>query len=716
MQAKLSPANTLLLSLLFIVLLEILLLFIKTQQPWTGIQLAAGQQHLTVTAVTEGSPAAGNIQPGETLLGIEANGHTIALPPLLMTEPLSIATYRDLNHYLELQSQLEQALHSGQPIQLLTASGKKISITPQPHTRLEDITAAFWWLALANAAGLMVGVMVWMYKPYTLESACLLVTSISYLCANSIFRLLYTKEFHLPPDLMGSLISLESAFFYMLLASLLILLSYYPNRLVPHLMMPLTPTVLGLLAINYHFQWLEVPLHIYILPVIPLILYATWLFYKQWQQSAGNPLNRTTVLMLQLSVLLPTWLIMLLHAVPIILGLSSLIGDIGNRLLIISIFIGWAVGILRFRLFEFEYWWFKSLLWLLGGTLVVVLDVALVGLFELSDAYALGITVMAAGFLYFPLRQWLLGKMLPAERQGLQEFLPVFSSGMADAVSKETFEQRWQDALQQRFHPLNIEKLPAQAPSASLSDNGLHLLAPSLGNQHCYRLSGKQMAARLFNKTDVKNTESLLTVARMASNASETRQQAVLEERRRIMHDLHDSVGAQLMTLMHTVPDPEHKQAARLALTTLRETIRLSQKPSPLRLAENIADWREEINNRAEAAAVRLVWRQDKGLENCLLCPRRALELSQVIREAVSNALKHAEPATLEVGFARSARKLHVFIINDGKISPPENWQAGTGLNSMRERVRALDGEIAFHRLDQAPCKVVVQLSVPLRP
>ena len=687
---KTSPANALLLGVVFICLVEVLTVYLRLQLPWTGVQLAVNTQQV-ISYVAPDSPVASQLADKTALQAIETVTERIELPALLLIEPLSIPTYSQINQYFAWQGQLERVFASDNPIQLITAAQQRVVLPVKQHTAIDQLPAIFWWFALANIAGLLVGIVVWAYKPHTLESACLLLACLSYYCAGSIFRLLISREFYLPPAWLHIMIPAEALAMNVFLGSLLTILCYYPRQMLPKWGIFVIAGIMLLLTFNYHFQWVAMPLHIYITPITPLIMAATWLFYKQLRQAHGNPVDSTTVWVLQLSALLPAWLIMLLYGFPLMFGEQPFISEVATRSLLVATFVGWAVGILRFRLFEMEYWWFRSLLWLVGGSVVLILDLVLAAIFQASTAYALGGAVILAGFVYFPLRQWLLEKVMPSERQSLQAFLPVFSQSMADASSKEGFEQRWQAALQQRFRPLHLEQLAGQSGDVMLVDNGLHLMVPSLGNQHAYRLSGKQMAAHLFNTTDIQQTESLLMIARMASNASETRQRAVLKERQRIMGDLHDSVGAQLMTLMHKLSDPEHKQAARLTLMTLRDTIRLSQKTYPLKLVEQVADWRTEIAERTEAAGVELVWQQGE-LNGYLLSPKQVLELTQVIREAVSNALKHALPEILNVRILVNDKKLHIFVINDGKISPPSTWEAGTGLVSMHKRVSAMKG------------------------
>jgi len=711
----LLPANVFLLALLFVVLVEVMVLSVRLQQPWVGVSLQIRGEQLVVTAVDGNSPLIGALEPGDVLAYLEFQGERIPLEKPLLVLPLTLRTYADIDALLALQGRLEQAFRSNEPLVLITEDGRRSVFTPEPRTHIDGLPGVFWWLLLANVVGLMLGVIVWTYKPNTQEANSLLVASISYFVAESVFRITISKEFYLPPSLTTTLAGIEAAGFNLFMTSLFSILCYYPRRVAPRWLLPVTAIVLLLHSVNYPMRWWEVPIHSFMLPIVPFVLYATWLFYKQWQGAIGNPLNRATLLMLQLSVLLPVWLIMLLHAIPVMLGGSAIIGDVATRTLLVAIFAGWAVGILRFRLFDIEYWWLKSLLWIAGGSLVVVLDLVLVAVFQTSTTYALGGAVLLAGFLYFPLRQWLLETLLPMERQPLLAALPAFSQVMAQATSLAEFEQRWRETLLQRLHPLHWEVYPEAISDTALSDNGMHLLIPTLAADQAYQFSGKQRASRLFNSVDVKNVNALLTIARMASSASETRQQAILQERQRIMRDLHDSLGAKLLTLTHKLTAPDDKEVAKQALMTLRDTIRLSLKNAPLKLEDHLADWRAEIADRSDAAGIRLVWQQSGLFEQYRLTSKQVLEITQLLREVVSNALKHADPQVISLQFTLTQAQLHIFIGNDGNVSDPREWKVGTGLNSLRERTRQLGGDIQFQLRDAPRPHNRVHICVPLQ-
>jgi len=179
---KASPANALLLGLVFICLVEGLTLYLRLQLPWTGVQLAVKEQQV-IGLVAHDSPIAGQLANTSALQAVETPDVRVELQTLLLLEPLSVPTYTQLNQYIALQAQLEQAFTSSKPVNLITTEQQRITLSIKSHTTLAQIPAFFWWFALANISGLLVGVVVWTYKPHTLESTCLLLACLSYYCA-----------------------------------------------------------------------------------------------------------------------------------------------------------------------------------------------------------------------------------------------------------------------------------------------------------------------------------------------------------------------------------------------------------------------------------------------------------------------------------------------------------------------------------------------------
>lgn len=710
-----APIVILFAAFLLIIFTEILIISVRVQQPWLGIQLENYQQDLFVTKVQDDSPAHHKLFEDDLIKGIIWKDHYITLNGNVLKGALANKNFVDFHNYLALQTKLEEILKHEKRINLVLGNNEVVSLFPHQNTPLYSLELLFWGLFISNTIGLLIGVMIWVYKPYRLESVCLLIASLSYFGAQSIYRLISSRELYINADLLNALAGLEAFFFYSFMCVVLILIGFYPNKVISKHYLYILPIVFLVLTLNYYFKWIELPLHIFILPILPMLLFASWLFYKQWQLSTGNPINRTTVLVLQLSVLLPAWLIVIFHAVPMILEVNPIISTLSARILLISMFLGWGIGIVRYHLFSIEYWWFKSLLWIIGGSLIVIVDVVLIGLFQASEVYALSLSILIVGFVYFPLRQLLLTKLLPDNYQILQDFLEYFSQSILQANFSGEFEKIWYQALNEKFKPLNIYTIQQTDCKVVLVDNGLVLRVPNLIGTSAYLLSGKQMAARLFNKADIKNVNSLLAIIRLAHNASNIREHAVLEERRRIMHDLHDTVGAQLLTLTYKLSNPENRLQVKQALTTLRDTIRLSLKKNISFLSESLADWRVEIAERTELVGVELLWLQDESVDAIQLSTYQLLDLSQILRELVSNALKHAHPRHIEVQIViLDKQQLNLTLMHDGQIATPEHWHEGTGMHSIRTRLHRLKGNISILLTMQPELQLCINIVLPI--
>ncbi|MEB4590253.1 ATP-binding protein [Candidatus Thiothrix sp. Deng01] len=714
-----SPSIFILLTLVVATGLQGVALYGLKQQPWTGIQtrpdMASG--HVRITGITPGSPAARqtDLHVGQQLVTLSTPTQSVELTSDGRDEYLSAPDYATLDQRLAQQTKLWKALTNAEPITLSTQDGRHATLTPQRHTPIGSIPGYVWLLLPLHVLLPLVGALVWLYKPHTLESTFLYLAGISYSFFGAVFCVLYQRELTLNPEWILLLTSLGNGSMFLLGMAVCAILTYYPQRVLGlEALLAYAGLWLGL-SLNYHFRWVEAPLHIFIFQF--LVLYAAMVLvsYRQWRAARQNPVNRVTLMVLHFSIQVPTGLTILLYAIPTTLGQEPYITPLVAHVFIISMFGGWVAGILRFRLFEAEYWCFKSLMWAFGGSLVIAADILLAGLLHLSGTYALGMALVVAGFVYFPLRQWLLGRFMPADRQSLQAFLPTFSASITQAVTPQAFEASWRETLRERFQPLHLEPVPADADGRiKLGDNGLHLLIPNLPGDQLYRITGKHLGAHLFGKADVAMAESLLAIARMVSAASEARRQAVQAERQRIMHDLHDTVGARLLTLSHELPQPEHKKAARETLQILRETVKLSLKQTPLRLGEHLADWRAETISRAEAAGVSLHWQTDEGLERLEIAPRQALELAHILRELVTNALKHAQPTQLHADFKPDGEGLEMAISHDGATTAPQEWQEGTGLSSLRRRLEIVQGTLeCTHQAEQGQLRTT--LTLPLQ-
>lgn len=190
----------------------------------------------------------------------------------------------------------------------------------------------------------------------------------------------------------------------------------------------------------------------------------------------------------------------------------------------------------------------------------------------------------------------------------------------------------------------------------------------------------------------------------------EARRHAVAAERERIYRDLHDDLGARLLDLVYAAPDAALAEQARAALGSLRALVADAQRPAAS-LGQLLAELQAETTRRLQAAGRELLWEQDSALPDAPLDQATTLHLSRIVREAVTNALRHARLQLLRVRCYEVDGVLLCDVTDDGHFSDA-HIGSGTGTQSMRARADELGAQIAWHPGTLGGTKVT--LRVPL--
>lgn len=185
---------------------------------------------------------------------------------------------------------------------------------------------------------------------------------------------------------------------------------------------------------------------------------------------------------------------------------------------------------------------------------------------------------------------------------------------------------------------------------------------------------------------------------------------ALSEERERIRDDLHDDVGSQLLTLLHRV-GPEEQQLVRQILQDLR-AILSREHSSAGTLLEILAHIREESELRLQTRNIPLDWQQEATLPDPALNAAQGMHLSRIVRESVTNALRHARPARLRVNVGEAGPWLVFEITDDGHFEPARIGQ-GRGTRSMQTRAGELHGDIAWQAGTLGGTKVCLRFPLP---
>jgi len=200
----------------------------------------------------------------------------------------------------------------------------------------------------------------------------------------------------------------------------------------------------------------------------------------------------------------------------------------------------------------------------------------------------------------------------------------------------------------------------------------------------------------------VAERESELQVTYGALQA-EQRQQAALQERQRIMRDIHDGVGAHLVGLLSmmrkgNVPFATMEEHAKAALDELRIAVDALQ-PVNGDLATVLATLRYRLQPRFEAAGLTVLWDVAALPVLTHLTPQVVLQIQRLLLEAFTNVLRHANASQIQVKacVADDARWLVLEVADNGVGWPAvEAMGRGHGLNNMRTRAAAIGAQLTL--------------------
>lgn len=187
--------------------------------------------------------------------------------------------------------------------------------------------------------------------------------------------------------------------------------------------------------------------------------------------------------------------------------------------------------------------------------------------------------------------------------------------------------------------------------------------------------------------------------------------EAAAAERDRIYSDLHDDLGAKLLGLIHGAASAREADQARALLQDLRDVVTRS-RGTPGTLGDVLADIRGEAAQRLAAVGIGLAWQELDELPDPPLDSERALHLHRIVREAISNVIRHAQARRLRVRLRFSGGQLGLELTDDGEGVESSPGRAGAGMRSMRERAAELEGDIRWTPGTEGGTKVL--LSMPI--
>ena len=177
------------------------------------------------------------------------------------------------------------------------------------------------------------------------------------------------------------------------------------------------------------------------------------------------------------------------------------------------------------------------------------------------------------------------------------------------------------------------------------------------------------------------------------------RDQAHQEERQRIMRDMHDGLGSNLMSMLLSakrgIADPpvvaDGLQAAIDEMRLLIDSMDMVGES----LAAAFSLFRQRADSRVVATGFKFVWADHAGSNLPDMSPHSVLQIFRILQEALTNALKHSTGDTITIDVYPDRITLSD---NGDKLGEPR--RGGHGLDNMKARTRSIGATFEIARED----------------
>jgi two-component system sensor histidine kinase UhpB len=228
-----------------------------------------------------------------------------------------------------------------------------------------------------------------------------------------------------------------------------------------------------------------------------------------------------------------------------------------------------------------------------------------------------------------------------------------------------------------------------------------------------HTLQASEIARKaLEERVRVAKTRLERSFAQMAELQMESAAQA---ERKRIAADLHDDLGAKLLTIVHTSESERIAKLAREALEEMRLSVRgLTGKP--VHLSDALADWRAECVLRLDQAGIQADWLAPTRELNQWLPARTFVQTTRILREGLSNVIKHSGATTCRIRLHIDDGAIHLRLQDNGRgiaLDLGAGVDRGHGLASMKQRARQMQGQCLVE--SGAGLGTIIRLTLPLQ-
>lgn len=190
-------------------------------------------------------------------------------------------------------------------------------------------------------------------------------------------------------------------------------------------------------------------------------------------------------------------------------------------------------------------------------------------------------------------------------------------------------------------------------------------------------------------------------------------QRAIEHERRRLMRDMHDGLGSQLVQTLNLVRSAPQRLDANSVATMINhalEELRItldSLEPMDGDLPTILGTLRRRVMPALEGAGIALDWAVEEVPTIATLDSKGVMHLFRCVQEILANVVKHARATRVTVRTWHEGSTVYLSVTDNGvglpnPLSPaPTSQGGGRGLKNIQDRAERIGALVRFY--DAAP-------------
>jgi len=689
--AAATPIRRLALALLLVAAWMGAIIVFSASQPWIGLDLRFDARAGGAVVQSSAGPSRA-IPAGTVIVAVSGGGDRLVMERDDLTGQVdgAFGPFSEYRRFMERQGRYAD-MQRGPRMMLTDTHGRTWTIRPETGGRpITSLGTDFWIGIVVGTLSWLIAAAIFAFRPREASARYVLLSGVAALLFIPIGPIYTSRELGLP----------ETAFYLingcnflggsLYAAATFGLLLYYPNRLAPRWVgLAVVGVFLGWYAAQA-LGWFPDLTFARRFLVLGALGGACVLSLVHWRLTRRDPIARAALGWFLLSWVLMVAVFGLLILAPQMFGVDTSTAEPYAFLMFLLTYLGLAVGIMRYRLFELGEWWGRIVAWTLGLILLAALDMLFLAGLRLSGELSLSLALLICGLAWLPLRGWVAERVL---RRGKADDQALFEGVVQIGLTKSPAEQlaEWVAVLRRRFDPLRLD-VGEGGERSRLEADGLALVTPALHGLPALRLEYARGGRALFSPADVAQADALVDMLGFVFESRDAYERGVVMERKRIAGDIHDNLGASLLSALHSRDGERKDRYIRETLADLRSIVTEPTGPET-GLAETLAGARKEMAERLQARGVALDWpplaAPEDGVDS-----KVAQSLRAMLREITNNIVKHAQAGRVRVALDREEGGLMLTVEDDGVGFDPATVTPGAGLGGLGERAARHGGVV----------------------